>query len=87
MEIIEMKVYVVIGIGGIIVGAFIGYFFRKNKLRKSYNRISRLEEANQERDFEILHLQKENIELKSLVKKNYEKTETKQEQSEHRIVD
>ena len=77
MEIIEMKVYVIISIAGIIVGAFIGYFFRKNKLRKSYNRISRLEEANQERDFEILHLQKENIELKKLLEENYEKTEIK----------
>jgi len=77
MEIIEMKVYVIIGIAGIIVGAFIGYFFRKNKLRKSYNRISRLEEANQERDFEILHLQKENIELKKLIKENYERMEIK----------
>jgi hypothetical protein len=73
MEIIEMKVYVVIGIAGIIVGAFIGYFFRKNKLRKSYNRIARLEENNLERDFEILHLQKENIELKQLLKENYNK--------------
>ncbi len=73
MEIIEIKVYVVIGIAGIIIGALIGYFFRKSKLRKRYNRIVRLEETNQERDFEILHLQKENIELKQLLKENYDK--------------
>ena len=73
MEIIEIKVYVVIGIAGIIIGALIGYFFRKSKLRKRYNRIVRLEGLNQERDFEILHLQKENIELKQLLKENYDK--------------
>lgn len=75
MEIIEMKVYIIIGIAGIIVGAFIGLFYRKNKLRKNHNRIIRLEEAKQERDFEILHLQKENIELKTLLKEDHKKIE------------
>ena len=57
----------IIGITGIIVGVFAVFCFRKWKIRKSNNRISRLEKMSLDSDFEILHLLNENIELKRLL--------------------